>query len=385
MSLFEWCAVLPLALAWVYLALGHGRFWRPEPVLDEAPGPLSRWPKVCVVIPARNEADTLPQTLPALLGQDYPGEMEIRLVDDNSTDGTRGIAEEIRGRSGSRAALTVVAARPLEPGWTGKLWAMDQGVRSIQGAPPDYFLFTDADIRHDAGNLRALVSHAETHRLDLVSQMVLLRCELFWEKLLIPAFVFFFQKLYPFAWVNRPGGWTAGAAGGCILIRPAALEKIGGIGSIRSALIDDCTLARAVKRSGGRLWLGLTHTAHSLRSYESLESVWTMVARTAFTQLNYSVLLLAGTLLGMFWLYLWAPALFIGGLLSGSPERVFWGGSVWLLMSSLYAPMLRFYAVPLFWAPALPLVAALYSGMTFHSAWLHWLGSGGRWKGRSYS
>ena len=380
MSVWEWALTLPLALAWIYLAFGHGGFWRTEPILDESPQP-ARWPSVCVVVPARNEADVLPKTLPALLDQDYPGLTKVLLVDDHSADGTGRLASEIA--SLGRIECRVVQARELESGWTGKLWALDQGVRAA--GSPDYFLFTDADILHSSGNLRRLVSWAEDRSLDQVSLMAKLRCESFWERLLIPAFVFFFQKLYPFRWTNRPEARTAAAAGGCILVRSSALAKAGGLAAVRSELIDDCALARAVKRSGGRIWLGLTRSADSLRVYDTLGSVWRMVARTAFTQLRHSAWLLAGTLAGMFWLYLWAPFLLVLGLATGSAERIGWGAAIWAGTALLYGPMVRFYGLAPGYALSLPAAAALYGGMTFHSAWMHWRGAGGGWKGRNYS
>ncbi|MGB5975457.1 MAG: glycosyltransferase, partial [Nodosilinea sp.] len=352
---------LSLAI-WVGLAGFWGRFWWTDQRLDE-PQPddgLEDYPAVWAVIPARNEADVLPQTLLSLLNQDYPGEFAIVLVDDQSTDGTAIAAQQAAQHANQTDRLTVIAGAPLPPGWTGKLWAMEQGVRYVQAQvnQPQYLLFSDADIEHSPTNLRQLVTKAETESLDLTSLMVRLRCESFWEKLLIPAFVFFFQLLYPFPWVNDPARRTAAAAGGCILLRCTALERIGGLAILRNALIDDCSLAAAVKhpslssqpihpslfQKGNSkskiqnlkspchpIWLGLTTETHSLRPYPSLQSIWDMVARTAYTQLHYSPWLLVGTVLGMGLVYLVAPIGFVWGIAKGQGLVVVLAGLTWLL------------------------------------------------------
>jgi hopene-associated glycosyltransferase HpnB len=395
-------AILSLA-SWLILFWGRGRFWQADQKLDAAPLELESFPSVGIVIPARNEADLLVITLRSLLNQDYPGKINIVLVDDHSSDATAQIATamaessmaESDGSTGSRTPahrLQVVLGQSLPSGWTGKLWAIDQGIRQFQrsGCVPDYFLLTDADIEHDRRNLLSLVTKAEQDRLNLVSLMVKLRCQSPWEKLLIPAFVFFFQKLYPFRWVNDPSRSTAAAAGGCILIRRSALEQIGGIPVIRQALIDDCALAQAVKAkadaSGGKkIWLGLGETTCSLRPYPSLASIWEMVTRTAFTQLSYSPLLLLGTVVGMSLIYIMPCVGTIIGLLSQNWPVALMGAMSWLLMIGSYLPTLRLYGCAPSLALCLPMVALLYMLMTLDSARHHWQGRGGAWKGRSYS
>jgi hopene-associated glycosyltransferase HpnB len=371
----------------------------------------SEWPFVCAIVPARNEAEMIPQTLRSLLAQDYPGKFQIILVDDQSTDGTGNLARELAANMGQSSKLTVINAEPLPAGWTGKLWAMEQGDRHTQTLTPvpDYILFTDADIAHSSNNLSQLVSKAQRDDLDLVSLMVLLRCQSFWEKLLIPAFVFFFQKLYPFPLVNNPKSSIAAAAGGCILIRHSALSAIGGLSILRQALIDDCSLAKAIKQptnhsakiqnpkskiqnltfpSAGKIWLGLTQTTHSLRPYESLQTIWDMVARTAYTQLNYSPWLLVGALVGMTLVYLVPPmgaiAGSVFGLLTGQWAIALLGGAGWAFMSLAYSPTIRLYRISPLWALCLPAIAVLYNLMTIDSALRHWRGQGGAWKGRTY-
>jgi len=347
-------------------------------------------PVVCAVIPARNEADMLPLSLRSLLLQDYPGEFQIVLVDDHSTDGTAEVARQTATELGKTDQLTVIQAQPLPTGWTGKLWAMEQGDRYTQtlDPQPDYLLFTDADIEHDRHNLSRLATKATQENLDLVSLMVLLRCQSFWEKSLIPAFVFFFQKLYPFPLANNPNSKVAAAAGGCILIRRTALERIGGLQILRQALIDDCSLAKAVKRSGewgnGNIWIGLTQTTRSLRPYETLDTIWNMVARTAYTQLNYSPLLLVGTVFGMTLVYLVSPIATLTGLLTADWALCLAGFVGWALMTLAYFPTIRLYGLAFGWAVLLPAIALLYNLMTIDSAIRHWRGKGGAWKGRTY-
>ncbi len=367
----------------------RGQFWRSDRQLELAETKVESLPSVCAVIPARNEAELLPITLKSLLRQDYPGTFSVILVDDRSTDNTANIAQQV-AQDLSNYQLQVIEAETLPTGWSGKLWAVKQGILHAQKVtpPPDYFLLTDADIEHDEKNLYKLVTKAEQDKLDLVSLMVLLRCQSFWEQFLIPAFVFFFQKLYPFRWVNDPNNTTAAAAGGCILIAREALNRIGGIDAIRGALIDDCALAQAVK-SGKEtvkhpIWLGMTSTTRSLRPYPSLSSIWDMVARTAFTQLNYSPLLLLGTLLGMIITYIVPVAGVIFGIWMGKWVIAIAGLSAWLLMSRAYLPTLRLYGCSPLWAFCLPGVALLYTLMTLDSAIRHWQGRGGGWKGRVY-
>ncbi|MFB8790166.1 MAG: glycosyltransferase [Potamolinea sp.] len=391
---------------WVGLLGFRGRFWQTDCQLEVQSSKWEIWPSVCVVIPARNEADLLPITLYSILKQDYPGNFSVILVDDSSTDGTGTVAQEVAEDLHKSWQIKVISAQSLPANWTGKLWAMEQGVCHSQKLTPtpDYYLFTDADIEHDTANLRELVTKAKQENLDLVSFMVRLRCESFWEKFLIPAFVFFFQKLYPFRWVNNPNNSTAAAAGGCILIASDALNRIGGIQVIRQALIDDCALAKAVKSSypqksllnpltsplrgekeEGIIWLGLSNLTRSLRPYPSLASIWNMVARTAFTQLNYSPLLLLSTVLAMTLIYLVSPVAAIWGGLTGNWLIALAGLSGWLLMVCAYFPILMFYQCSPLLAFCLPIIALFYTLMTVDSARLHWGGKGGAWKGREYS
>jgi hopene-associated glycosyltransferase HpnB len=382
------------SLSWIYLLVFRGQFWRCDRQLDaSSPKTLSQWPSVCAIMPARNEASMLPQSLKGLLTQDYPGEFRVLLVDDQSTDGTAEIAWTVAQACDRETSLIVKTTKPLPIGWSGKLWAVHQGLQAVLQDPanalPDYFLLTDADILHGPENLKQLVVKAERDRLDLVSLMVLLRTQSFWEKLLIPAFVFFFQKLYPFPWVNQPDRSTAAAAGGCSLVRRDRLMEVGGIEAIRKALIDDCALGAVIKGDpkegrAGRIWLGLTTTTISLRPYSSLESIWTMVARTAFTQLNYSFLLLLGSLLGMLLVYAMAPIGLLLGVLTGQWLVAGVSTIPWGLMAIAYWPTIRLYRLSPLWTLALPFIGILYTLMTVDSALRHVQGRGGSWKGRVY-
>lgn len=379
--------ILGLTLAslaiWIGLFCFRGQFWQADQYLQEDAQNCrsSNYPTIGVVIPARNEAELLPVSLRSLLNQDYPGSVKIILVDDQSTDGTASVAQALGGQ------IHVLTGEPLPAKWKGKLWALEQGIRHAQTLipPPDYILLTDADIEHDPTNLRQLVAKAQQENLEMVSLMVKLRCQSFWEQLLIPAFVFFFQKLYPFGWVNNPQNRTAAAAGGCILIRRQTLVKIGGIQVIREALIDDCALAAAVKsNSTGRIWLGLTDSTRSLRPYNSLALIWDMVARTAYSQLNYSPWLLLGTLIGMTLVYIVPPVGVIVGLLIGNWMVAIASFISYLLMSVAYLPTIRLYRCPFWLTFCLPAIASLYTLMTLDSALRHYQGKGGAWKGRVY-
>lgn len=371
-------------VTWLFLLLFWGQFWRVDQQLKPTPNKLQNLPTVCVVVPARNEADVIPISLRSLLLQDYPGNFQVFLVDDQSSDGTANFAQGVAYAVDKPEKLQIIASGDLPTGWTGKLWAMEQGVQQANQLQPDYLLLTDADIEHDISNLRRLVTKAETENLDLVSIMVKLRCQSFWEQLLIPAFVFFFQKLYPFRWVNNPKKTTAAAAGGCILIRRETLEKIGGLQIIRQALIDDCSLAKAVKSHQGKIWLGLSSLTYSLRPYNSLETIWNMVARSAYTQLNYSPLLLIGSVIGMILVYILPPLGIILGLVIGNWVIALIGLCTWLLMTVAYFPMIAFYKCPPWLAFCLPIIAFLYTLMTIDSAQRHQQGKGGAWKGRVY-
>ncbi|MBN9486525.1 MAG: glycosyltransferase [Alphaproteobacteria bacterium] len=368
-----------LALAiWLYLLLGRGGFWlcRERDGRESAFQP-ERWPSVVAVVPARNEADVIGQSLQSLLRQDYPGTFRVVLVDDGSDDGTSDVARQ--AGVGAPDRLEILSGTALPAGWTGKLWALQQGVQHATnaGAPPDYILLTDADIGHASDNLRALVSRAEQEGCVLVSLMAELSCTSWVERFLIPAFVFFFQMLYPFAWVAKARG-IAAAAGGCVLVRREALERAGGIASIRAEIIDDCALARRLKAEGP-IWLGLTRRAKSLRPYGGFAEIGRMISRSAYAQLGYSPLLLVGTVAGMLLVYGVPPLL---ALFAEGPA-CWLGLAAWLAMALAFQPMLRFYRVSPLWGVALPAIAAAYALFTVDSALQVWRGRGGMWKGRA--
>jgi len=381
MSPLEAAAALSLA-GWLYLVFGHGRFWLCDQRLDgRAPAP-ARWPRVVAVVPARDEADVLEATLGSLLEQDYPGELSIVLVDDESGDGTPAVAEGLARSHPAGARLRVVRTPPRPPGWVGKMWAVETGVRAAAECAPEHWLLTDADVWHGPDNLRRLVAKAEADRLDLVSLMVLLHAGRGWDGLLIPAFVYFYQQLYPFPRVNDPRARTAGAAGGCVLVRHGALARAGGIEALRGEVIDDCALGRAVKR-GGPIWLGLSDRERSIRPYRGIGDVWHMVARSAFTQLRHSHVLLAGTVLGLALLHLLPPIAVLAWPLHGSAPTAALGAAAWALAAASFAPTLALYGRSPAWGFALPLAGALYTGMTVDSARRHASRRGAVWKGRA--
>jgi len=381
---------------WSYLIAARGGFWRAAE-RDDAPhswggswggscggswgGPTGdQWPAVAAVIPARDEAECVGETVAALLRQDYAGAFHVILVDDQSRDATAAVARDAAAALGAGARLTVLSGRSLPAGWTGKLWAQQQGVEcaEIMPAPPAYLLLTDADIVYAPDALTQLVARAEQGGFVLTSLMAKLRCKSFAERMLVPAFIFFFQMLYPFAWANDPRRATAAAAGGCMLVRRDALRQAGGLAAIRDALIDDCALAKALKRHGP-ISIALTERVRSIRAYPAVEDIRRMVSRTAYAQLRYSPLLLAGTVVGLALTYL-APvalAIFAGGV----PQFV--GIFVWLLMALAFRRTLRFYGRSIVWAPALPAIAAIYMAFTVDSAYQHARGRGGMWKGRA--
>jgi hopene-associated glycosyltransferase HpnB len=379
-------------LTWAYLVAGHGGYWRtdqrlPRPAESARSGARS-WPGVVAVVPARNESKVLSLTLPTLLSQDYQGDFSVVLVDDDSSDNTADVARALGAASPGR--LRVVAGSPTPAGWAGKVWAMEQG--RVAAGEAGYLLFTDADIGYAPGVLAALVRAAEDDDRGLVSQMALLRAETSSERLIVPAFVYFFAMLYPFRRVNRPGARTAAAAGGCMLVRRGVLEAAGGLGPIRGARIDDVALGRLLKRSPApaRCWLGLTTDVTSRRPYPRLSGLWDMIARSAYTQLRYSPAMLAGTLAGLLWLYALPPAAALGGLAwlaAGGGATAGWlagaGLAGWAIMTASYVPILRLYRLSPWRAPLLPLVAMLYAGMTADSARRYHLGRGGQWKGRT--
>jgi len=388
------------AAVWLHLLLGHGRYWLMDPRLPPDAHPDTDRPRVVAIVPARDEAEVLPSTLPTLLDQDYPGGFRIVLIDDASSDGTGELAEKLAlERSSDR--LSVLHSDGPPPGWAGKVAAMNRGVAAAEDS--EYVLFTDADIAHPADSVRRLAAFAETHRLDLVSLMARLRTETAAERAIVPAFVYSFAQLYPFPRVNRPSARTAAAAGGCMLVRRSALIDAGGLERIADAHIDDVALGRLLKRrgrrsdagadGGSRIWLGLTTEVRSVRPYPSLADLWDMIARSAYTQLRRSPLFLLGTLIGLLLMYAVPPVLGLaflplalgGGNSGGTAWDIATCASslfAWALISISYLPTLRLYGLRAWRAPLLPAVMMLYGAMTFDSARRHYRGSGGAWKGR---
>ncbi len=368
--------------AWLWLLLARGFFWRTDVTLPARREPAA-WPSVCVVVPARDEAAVLPASLPSLLAQVYPGRAEVILVDDGSTDGTGELAGELARRHGG---LPLTVTSPGEPpaGWTGKLWAVRHGVALARAREPEFLLLTDADIAHAPDSLRALVAAAGDGGVDVVSQMARLRVASAWERLVVPAFVYFFAQLYPFRWIARRGR-TAAAAGGCVLLRTETAERARIPEAIRHAVIDDVALARAVKGAGGRVWLGLAERVDSVRPYPRLGDLWRMVSRSAYAQLRHNPLVLAGTVAGLVLVYLVPPLAVVVGAARGETAAALLGGAAWLVMAGTYAPMLRHYRQPLWLAPLLPFTAFLYLLMTVDSAVRHYRGRGAAWKGRTYA
>jgi hopene-associated glycosyltransferase HpnB len=377
---------------WLYLLAARGAFWRARERDDELPlgqGPSlgqqpslgqERWPAIAAIVPARDEAESVGETVASLLRQNYPGEFTVIVVDDQSRDATAQVARDAAAALGASDRLIVLSGRALAPGWTGKLWAQHQGVELAESAPqpPSYLLFTDADIVYAADALRGLVVRAQSGGYVLTSLMAKLRCQSLAERMFVPAFIFFFQMLYPFAWANDPRRTTAAAAGGCMLVRRDALRAAGGMAAIRGALIDDCALAKELK-AHGPIWIGLTERVRSIRAYPAVEDIRRMVSRTAYAQLRYSPVLLAGTVLGLTITYL-APvalAVFAGGLARDL------GIAAWLVMAFAFQPTLRFYGVSMLWGLALPAIAATYMAFTIDSAYQHARGRGGMWKGRA--
>jgi hopene-associated glycosyltransferase HpnB len=350
---------------WLYLIFGRGRFWQvwKWTYLGTSSGVGETRARVVAVVPARNEADVIAESVGSLLAQDFSGWLHVVVVDDSSSDGTGDIARQ--------SGVTVAPGKPLERGWTGKLWALQQGVALAETLEPDYLLFTDADIRHGKRGLAQLVALAEERHLDMASYMVKLQCRTVPEKLLIPPFVFFFLMLYP-------PKWGTGAAGGCLLIRPAMLRAIGGLQAIRGEIIDDCSLAAAVRRQGGRVWLGLTPESESIRPYTTFGEILRMISRSAFRQLDHSLWMLLAAVVGLTVTYL-AP---VGLLFSGDTRVTGIALVTYVIMCAVYWPMIRFYRLPVWWCALLPMAASFYLGATVHSAVQYWRGKGGVWKGR---
>lgn len=374
----NWATALAFLAAalWAYLVFARGGFWRVS--VAGPPRWPDEWPAVVAVVPARDEALNVGRAVVSLLTQAYPGRLDVVVVDDHSSDGTAAAA---RGAAavGAEERLSVIAGKTLPQGWTGKLWALEQGIERANESAPEsrYLLLTDADVEHDRDNVAGLVARAESSALDLVSLMVKLNCESFAERAIVPAFVFYFQMLYPFAWVNRRDRKEAAAAGGCLLVRREALARIGGLSAISGRLIDDCALAAAVK-AGGPIWLGLARETRSLRRYPRFRDIWLVVTRTAYTQLRRSPLLLAGTVLAMALAFVVPPL----ATLAGGGWTAQLGLIAWVAMGAVYLPTLRYYGVSPAWAAFLPLVALFYMGATVDSARRHWARRGGEWKGR---
>ena len=373
--------------AWVYLLFGRGWFWLGRERDDSAPAAseealqtaTSPWPRVVAIVPARDEADVIAESVGSLLRQDYEGPFSVVVVDDQSTDGTAAAARATASAAGAAGRLRIVAGTSVALGWTGKLWAMHQGLAAIEAGPaaPELVLFSDADIAYAPHALARLVAIARARGSVLTSLMVKLRCESPAERWLVPAFVFFFQMLYPFAWVNNVRRGTAAAAGGCMLARPGTLAAAGGLEALRGALIDDCALAALIKQKGP-IWLGLTESVRSLRAYPAFADMRRMVARSAFAELRYSALRLAGAVAGMALVYLAPPllAIFAHGIAQAA------GALAWAMMALSFTPTLRLYGRPLVYALALPVIAAAYVAFTLDSAIQYWRGRGGYWKGR---
>ena len=370
-------AIPPLAI-WLYLFFARGNFWQVREETAELQ-PLKRWPRVVAIVPARNEAETIGRAITALAKQDYPGEFSTIVVDDHSDDGTADLARKAADECNASGRISIHLASELPPGWTGKVWAMNEGITAAAGRAPDYFWLTDADITHAPDTLRRLVCQAETDSLDLASLMAYLRVKTFPERLLIPAFLYFFLTVYPPSWIADPESRTAAAAGGCILLRRSALERVGGMPAVRSEVIEDCALARAVKQSGGEIRLGLTRSSVSLRGYDRFAGIRDLIARVAFTQLRYSFLVLLGALAGLFVTYLLPWVLFFA-----------FPGEAWLavdttiaMMAATFVVTVKFYGLSWPWALTLPIAALFYGYATCVSAVRYWLGRGGQWKGRA--
>jgi hopene-associated glycosyltransferase HpnB len=373
-------AAIALAI-WLYLTLGRGNFWRLSSFDDDhgkhAPPPT--WPRVVAIVPARNEAEYIGQAVAALLQQEYSGEFSIFVIDDHSEDATSQLALRSAKERGADSRVHIYASSTLPAGWTGKLWALDQGVQRAIAQAPHFYWFTDADVLHAPDTLHRLVARAEQGDLALTSLMVLLRATTLPERALIPAFLFFFLKLYPPSWIADARDRSAGAAGGCVLLRRSALERIGGLAAIRGEVIDDCALARAIKRSGGKIWMGLTRASVSLRAYATFAEIRDLIARTAFTQLRYSTLLLLGTLVGILLTYVAPVAL----LFAHNPAARIVALAAWLLMSLTFLPAVRFYRLSPLGAPLLPFTALFYAYATWLSAVRYWFNRGAQWKGRA--
>lgn len=375
--MFSSALAIVVVLIWLYLTFAHGHYWQIRPNLSTSES-IALHKAIVAIVPARNEADVIARTVTGLLNQQLIPPVQIVLVDDNSSDQTAQHAREAAAAIDASDRLHAVSGEALPAGWTGKMWAVYQGAQQATSMNPDYFLLTDADVYHEPGSLASLLRAAENGNYDLASYMVKLATATRAERLLIPAFVYFFFQLYPPSLIANKQSRVAGAAGGCILIRPQALIAAGGIEAIKDEMIDDCALARIVKRSGGRVFLSLTDESHSIRSYGSFAGVGRMIARSAFTQLRHSYLLLALTVIGLPLTYVAPPLLLFSGTILPSAL----GFIAWMLMSFTFWPTVRFYRQPVIFSMLLPLIALFYAGATVYSAWQYAIGSGGQWKGR---
>jgi hopene-associated glycosyltransferase HpnB len=376
MSVLATSVAVIAVVTWSYLVLARGLFWRiksAQPTVGDKTGFSD---SVVAVVPARNEAEVIGPAVTSLLNQSVA--MPVILVDDESTDDTANVARRAAEKAAKADALIVIQSKPLPTGWTGKLWAMHQGIERARALNPAWFMLTDADVLHGPETVANLSLIASNGHYDLVSFMVKLHCESLAEKLVIPAFVYFFFMLYPPTWIRDARRSTAGAAGGCMLVRAETLERAGGLESIRGAVIDDCSLARLLKQQGGKLWLGTTDQSQSLRRYQTFSAIEHMVSRTAFSQLKHSSLLLLDTIAGMVITYLAPPLL----LFTRSRLTVFMGAAAWVAMTLTYSTMVRYYRLKPAWALTLPFAALFYLAATIHSAVKYWNGSGGDWKGR---
>ena len=385
-------------ISWVFLLFARGEFWKVNSELDStSENSTGSFPSIRAIIPARNEREVLPKTLPTVLNQDYPGDFDVILVDDQSTDGTGEIGRRIARETESRADLEVVEPPPTPDGWAGKVWALHNGFQRVKEDDPDLIWLTDADIAHETVTLKRLTNKLTAEELGMASIMADLRTESFWEKTLIPNFIYFFKMLFPFNWVNHPEKDTAAAAGGCILLRKSVLERAGGFESLSGAVIDDCSLARNLRDAGETgLWLGQSHLAKSVREYGGLRGIWNMVSRSAFSQLNHSTILLLGTVLGMALLFLVPPIAVFFGLTelfaNGSAANggtsialTSLGGSTWIVMAGSFLPILNWYGLSPIYGLISPLSGLLYTLMTLESGLSWWRGKGGEWKGRTFS
>lgn len=375
-------ALTVLALiTWLVLFFLRGAFWRVQryDADGDSPSPPSQWPPVVAIVPARNEAQTVGQVIQSLAGQEYPGEFRIIVVDDHSQDGTGEAARRAAVEAGIGSRLEVISSPDLPEGWTGKVWAMNAGVRAASRHAPEWYWFVDADVVAAPNALSILVSHATRDDLSLASLTVQLEAKSFPERLLIPPFLYFFVMLYPPRWIADSKSRTAGASGGCLLLRRDALERIGGFVAIAGEVIDDCSLGRAVKRSGGRIWMGLTRASRSIRRYGTFARIRDMIARTAFTELHYSAVELLETLFGLLFTFV------LPVVMTFSPNLRTWPCALaaWILMSVSLLPTLIFYRVSPLFAPLLPVVALFYAYATALSAVRYWLGQGAQWKERS--